>query len=57
METKYEYEKTTGSHLVVFLNEKGQRLVRAFDSPFFAEEFIRKLRHSKKCTLVSYTHY
>lgn len=57
METKYENEKTTGSHLVVFINKDGTRLVRAFDSPYFAEDFIRKLKRSKKCTFISYTHY
>ena len=58
METKYEHEETTGNHRVVFLiNKDGTRLVRGFESPYHAEDFIRKLKRSKKCTFISYTHY
>lgn len=39
---------------VVFQNEKGVRLTREFDSPYLAARFVNKLRHSKRCTLISY---
>lgn len=57
-ETKYEHEETIGSHRVVFLVKKtGVRLVRSFNSPYQAEIFIKKLRHSNACEMVSYTRY
>lgn len=54
METKYaeEINTTDGNIKVVFFNEKGVKLVRAFDSEYLADNFIRKLKRSK-CTLVS----
>ena len=48
-----EIDLTQGTHKVVFLNEKGERLVRAFPSPYLAEDFARKINHSKRCQLVS----
>ena len=44
-----------GDNDVVFIEKKsGRKLVRRFSSPYLAKEFVRKLRHSKKCLLVSY---
>lgn len=43
-----------GVYAVTFLNNKtGAKLVRTFNSPYMAKEFARKLRYSKRCTLVS----
>ena len=39
---------------VVFINESGERCVRVFDSAYQCRLFINKLRHSKRCRLVSY---
>lgn len=49
-----EETPSIGEFDVVFLNEAGIKLVRQFTSPFLANKFIRKVRKSKKCTLVSY---
>ena len=44
-----------GSYSVTFLvNETNTRLKRSFDSPYQAKEFVRKLKHSRRCTLVSF---
>lgn len=40
---------------VVFIsNDTGRKLVRQFESLYLARKFVNKLRHSKKCVLVSY---
>lgn len=39
---------------VVFLNEKGARVEKEFDSEYFCRKFVNKLRHSKRCRLVSF---
>lgn len=39
------------------VNSSGQRVTRAFDSPFECRKFVNKLRHSKVCTLVSYPNF
>ena len=43
-----------GVYNVTFLvNETKTRLTRSFDSPVFARKFVQKLKHSKRCTLIS----
>ena len=32
----------------------GEALTKSFDSEYMARQFVNKLRHSKKCALVSY---
>lgn len=39
---------------VVFLNERGVRCVRVFDSEYLCRKFVNKLRYSKRCRLISY---
>lgn len=39
---------------VVFLNEKGARVEKEFDSEYLCRKFVNKLRHSKHCQLVSF---
>lgn len=53
-ETFYEKEDDgTGFFKVCFIvNDTGVRLVRSFDSLYFANKFVHRLRHSKKCTMV-----
>lgn len=53
--TFYEYEDDgTGFFKVHFIvNETGVRLTRTFDSPYWANKFVHRLRHSKRCTLIS----
>ena len=40
--------------IVVFLNERGQRVRKEFDSEFLCRKFVNKLKHSKRCRLLSY---
>lgn len=55
METKYVEETTPGNLDVVFISrDSGKRLVRKFNSPYLANQFANKVRHSKKLRLVSY---
>ena len=53
--TTYANEENLGYYKVCFINEKGIRLVRGFDSPYEARKFVNKIRKSNRCTLVSYT--
>lgn len=39
---------------VVFINDRGKRVEKTFDSEYLCRKFVTKLKHSKKCTLVSY---
>ena len=39
---------------VVFINEHGDRVEKTFDSVYLCRKFVNKLKHSKKCVLVSY---
>lgn len=41
-------------YIVIFLNERGQRVPKQFDSLWFCRKFVNKLRHSKRCSLLSY---
>ena len=38
---------------VVFLNEKGERVEKVFESPYLARKFVNKINHSKRCQLIS----
>lgn len=49
--------KTKGEfrmNVVFIINSTKEKIVRAFDSPYKCRQFVNKLKHSKKCTLVSY---
>lgn len=37
--------------------ESGAEVTKGFDSPYLARKFVNKLRHSKKCRLVSYPYF
>lgn len=39
---------------VVFINERGTRVEKTFDSAYLCRKFVNKLNHSKRCVLVSY---
>ena len=39
---------------VVFLNERKVRVVKTFISYYACRLFVNKLKHSKRCTLISY---
>ena len=39
---------------VIFINERSQRVEKFFDSLFLCRKFVNRLKHSKKCKLVSY---
>lgn len=39
-------------YTVVFLNERGDRVEKRFDSPYLARQFVNKIKHSKRCKLV-----
>lgn len=50
-----EYRKTEPVNRVVYIvNASRRRLYRDFASPYLAHLFVNKLRHSDKCTLVSW---
>lgn len=56
VKTSYSKENgyPAGMYNVTFLvNETHTKLTRSFDSPVFAREFVRKLKYSKRCTLIS----
>ena len=36
------------------VHKTNKRLVQRFSSPYLARKFVNRLRHSKKCTLISY---
>ena len=36
------------------INATGVRLTKSFESPYNARQFVNKLKHSRRCTLVSY---
>lgn len=42
---------------VVFINERGNRVEKRFDSPYLCRKFVNKLKHSKRCVLVSYPNF
>lgn len=50
-----EVQQPDGMYKVTYvINDTLAKLTRGFDSPFAARKFVNKLRHSKRCTLVSY---
>ena len=50
-----QQEQNLGMYRVVFrVNKTGAKLVRGFDSPYLAKQFVRKLKYSKTCTVVSF---
>lgn len=53
--TYYAENATFGYYNVTFIvNASRQKLTKCFDSPYQAKLFVNKLRHSKRCTLISY---
>ena len=59
MQAKTSYYNTQddglGFYKVTFrVNSTNKELLRSFDSEHFCREFVRKLKHSKRCTLLSY---
>lgn len=51
-------DMSVGYYQVVFIvRETGQRLTRGFDSPYLARKFVNKLKHSRRCILVSYPNF
>lgn len=45
----------TGHYKVTYLvNKTQEKLTRGFESEYHARQFVNKLRHSKRCTLVSF---
>lgn len=55
-ETCYSENDTgEGYYKVTFLvNASRVKLTRSFDSPYLARKFVNKLRHSRRCTLLSH---
>ena len=49
-----DYDQVEHPYKVVFFNESGEKLVKGFSSPFNVKKFVNKLRHSRKCELVSF---
>lgn len=42
---------------VVFINERNVRIEKRFDSPYLCRKFVNKLKHSKRCKLVSFPQF
>lgn len=59
LKTQYAYgAQLPGVNRVVFVvNATGKKLCRDFESPYLAHLFVNKLKHSRKCRLVSYPNY
>ena len=55
-ETKYieEVPYIRENDVVFISRDSGRKLVRNFDSPYLAGQFVNKLKRSKRCILVSY---
>jgi len=41
-----------GVYAVTFINEKGDRVEKRFDSPYLCRKFANRVRHSKRCKLI-----
>lgn len=39
--------------VVVFLNGRGEKVKREFDSEYHCRRFVNRLRHSRRCRLIS----
>lgn len=42
---------------VVFINDRGNRVTKHFDSEFRCRKFVEKLKRSKRCVLVSHPNF
>lgn len=52
--TSYADEVSQFYYDVTYIvNATGAKLKRSFESEYMARKFVNKLRHSRKCTLVS----
>lgn len=55
VKTCYARETPPYYYNVTFIvNATREQLTRSFDSEYLAWKFVNKLKHSKRCTLVSY---
>ena len=53
--TCYANEKAPYFYNVTFfVVETGEKLTKSFESEYMAYKFVNKLKHSKRCILVSY---
>lgn len=53
--TVYDGQPAPFYYNVCFIiKETGAKLVKSFESEHMAYQFVNKLRHSKRCALVSY---
>lgn len=50
-----EFKEDEKPYQVTFRNERGQEVTSGFWSPYLAKQFVRKLNHSKRCRLISYS--
>ncbi len=52
--TYYAGEETKFRYNVTYVVRKtGEVLVKSFDSPYLANKFANKIRHSKRCALLT----
>lgn len=42
---------------VVFINERGKRVEKTFDSPYLCRKFVIKLKHTSWSVSVSYPNF
>ena len=53
--TCYTYESPPYYYNVTFIvKETGAQLIKSFESEYLAYKFVNRLKHSKRCILVSY---
>ena len=54
--TTYANERSDAEqqyHVTFIVKATQTKLTRSFSSPFYARQFVNKLKHSKRCILVS----
>lgn len=47
--SRYHYNVT------FIVKSSGEILTKSFDSPYLARQFVNKLKHSKRCSLISHS--
>ena len=58
MATCYANETPPYYYNVTFIvKQTGEKLIKSFESEYSAYRFVYKLKHSKKCVLVSYPNF
>ena len=60
MDTRAHYQNRSQYpplNRVTFRTSDGKIICRDFESPYLAKQFVNKLKHSRRVTLISYPHF